>query len=196
MSFLPAWVTEGAEARVDNNSYRSHFFLPPWAHDVLLQVRFDEDSDTAQDYSGRGRDLVYANPNGGGRSFLPTMIPGGGQDLIGAPGSGYFSDWDGMEDFSEKNLFFLWSGKILAGNQILMRGSDGNSFWRLMVNTSMGFEFHLYTGPISYKWVSGSQNTHGLFSVGFLVTFGSVGKFFFSGEDEIALEIASERTRL
>lgn len=190
MSFQPAWVTEGVEARVNENSYRSNFFMPPHAHDVLLHLRFDEDSDTAQDYSGRGRDFTFENTSGGGRTFLPTLAPGGGVEIIGASGSGYQCDtWDGMDyigddaGFNSEDLFFFWSGSLPSLAAQLMLGSDEVFSWRLLSNSDGSIEFQIVTSALQYKFTSAASvlDNQKVYSIGFALSDGGREGVFFCG---------------
>jgi hypothetical protein len=149
--------------------------FPTWASDILLYLRLDADSDTAQDGSGRDRDHVWANGTGGSRTYDGTLVPGGGQSLVGGADSGYTdADWTAMDyvgdaaGLNSQDLTYEYVATFptLAAAQVIQEGGDGTNYWRLRVNADGSLEYQIATSAISYKFttaagtiVAGTQYT-------------------------------------
>lgn len=175
------------------STYRSYFFLPAWASRVLMHLRFDQDSNTAQDYSGSLRDYTFEPGFGiGTRTFDATLLPGGGQSLVGAIGSGYYSDWDGLEGLFDADGLLVQSvtfEKIdvfpsMASEVTLMDGGDGVYYWRLYVTTAGALAFRVYTAGLSYLFSTASGIVAAgsvAYSVQFVYSNGGLNGQFYAG---------------
>jgi len=131
--------------------------------DYLFYGRFNEDSDTLVDYSLYGRNHAYSAGTGGSRGFDSTLVPDGGQDLLGGTASGYASpDWDGMDfigddgGFNSEDLTYEYveSFPSLATAQVIHEGGDGTNYWRLLVNEDGSLEYQILTSELAYVFTT------------------------------------------
>lgn len=131
--------------------------------DALLYLKFDENSNTAEDASIFDRDHGYSAGSGGSRTFDQALAPGGGQALVGGPGSGYTDvDWtatDYIGDNAGLNgspLTYEYVVKFpsLASEQVIHEGGDGTRFWRLAVKADGSLEYQLRTTVLAYRFTS------------------------------------------
>lgn len=131
--------------------------------DSLIHLRFDENVILAKDSSIYSRDHSYNAGSGGSRTFLPTMVPGGGQSLAGAAGSGYYdAPWNGMDfigsagGLNGSSLTYEWVFNFpsLSSSQTIEEGGDGTHYWRMKVNADGSMEYQLKTSLLSLKFTS------------------------------------------
>lgn len=137
--------------------------FPTWASDILLYLRLDADSATAQDGSGRDRNHAYSAGTGGTRVWDALLAPGGGQSLVGGTDSGYSdSDWTAMDYIGDDGGLnsedityeYVASFPSLAGVPVIQEGGNGTYYWRLRVNANGSLEFQIYTSALSYKFTT------------------------------------------
>lgn len=131
--------------------------------DSILYLRFDEDSDIASDSSIYARHHAYSEGAGGARTTDPSLVPAGGQSLIGGDGSGYTNEnWDGMDHIGDDaglnsddlTYEYVVAFPTLAAVVVIHEAGNGESYWRLQVNTDGSLEFQILTTVLSYKFKS------------------------------------------
>ncbi len=132
--------------------------------DTLLYLKFDDNQGLAVDFSLYGRDHTYAAGAGGSRAFLESMVPAGGQSLVGGVGSGYSNaDWTGLDHIgvdaglNDSPLSYEWvfnCPTLASGGPVIQEAGDGTNYWRLRVNTDGSLEFQLKTSALAWKWTS------------------------------------------
>lgn len=134
-------------------------YLPGWATNALLDLRFDQDSASVLDYSGRRRHFVWDPAASGLRSHLPAMVPGGGHEVTSALGSGYkCPTWDGLDNFNAGLLVTPMTLEIecgfdsLAASAVLIEAGNGTDFWRWQVNGNGSIEFQVHTSVLNFRY--------------------------------------------
>lgn len=179
--------------------------------DTLFYATFDEDSDTLTDHSLQERHHTFADGSGGSRLVDPSLIPGGGQSLVGGQGSGYANvDWTALEHVGDEDGFnsspLIWEyvGPFpsLAAEIIIheIPGTEEDSFVRLQVNIDGSLEFQIQTSELAYSFttaagiiVEGSTD----YTIQFILSNGGMnGQFYAAGRASAFATLLTTRREL
>jgi hypothetical protein len=160
--------------------------------DAILYLKFDDDSMQAEDFSIFGRDHNYGAGSGGSRAFNGSLAPGGGQALVGGPGSGYVDpDWTGTDyigtsaglNGASLTYEYVVLFPALASEQIIHEGGNGSVFWRLAVKADGSLEYQLKTSILAYRFNSpaGSVAAAAWYTIQFVLSNQGLNGQFYAG---------------
>lgn len=165
-------------------------FLPSYATNVLLDLRFDQNSGTVHDYSGHRRHHEWEAFSGGARVHQPNMIPGGGQEVSAGVASGFgCMSWDGLDNFTAGLLATAMTHEYevgfdsLAQSQVIHQAGNGTEYWRILVNTNGSLEYQVHTSQLNWRFTTPAgaleaSNTDDYFVQFVLSNGGNNGQFY------------------